>query len=118
MAHIRINDYIDIGSGGVHYATDWQIATDPQFVNILDQSMNDEVNLRLWYSMLAKPDGNGYYSSTDMIPLYARVRIYVGNTQSDWFNAEIESQEPQVVIITENGAVIRITDSDTIGMKL
>ena len=37
MAHIILDDFIDIGSGSDHDATSWQIATDSKFKNIIDE---------------------------------------------------------------------------------
>ena len=46
MAMISIKHYIDIGTGGVHNATSWQIAKDKDFTKIIDQSLKDKVNVK------------------------------------------------------------------------
>jgi hypothetical protein len=44
-----------------HIATDWQIATDINFTNIVQESLNDMVNLTSWYVDMAPGD---YYLRT------------------------------------------------------
>jgi len=116
MAKILINDYIDVGTGGVHEATTWQVAKDPDFTKIIDESIEDYDNVTEWHSMLPKlpEDGSGYYADLDM--LYARVKIHVNGYTSPWFVLEPKSQNIQDVIITEEGKDDIHTTSEAIGM--
>lgn len=101
MAHIILDDYIDVGSGGDHDATSWQVAVDPEFKYIIDESLHDTVNLTRWYTMLPKIDGDGYYA--DLSEVYARVKIHVREHESPWFNLGPADQNAQQVRITEEG---------------
>jgi len=117
LASIKIIDYIDVGSGGLHSATSWQIAKDSEFKFIIDESLNDQVNIKEWHSMLPKLpiDGVGYYADLD--ELYARVKIHVGEDNvSEWFPLDPESQNIQDVTITE-GDVVTNTTSTAINMN-
>jgi hypothetical protein len=92
MAKLEINDYIDIGTGGFHNATSWQVAKDPEFKEIIDESLKDTVNVKEWHTMLPKrpEDGPGYYADLDM--LYARVKVHVDEYESPWEVLEPKSQ--------------------------
>lgn len=109
MARIEIIDYIDVGSGSVHTATTWQIAKDPEFTKIIDESIEDYVNVKKWYSMLPMlpEDGTGYYA--DLEQLYARVKIHLGETVSPWYVLEPKDQREQEVLITKDGVDIETT---------
>lgn len=117
MAYMEILDYTDIGTGASHDATSWQFAKDPDFTQIIDESLNDTVNIKKWVSMLPKrpEDGDGYYKDLDMV--YGRFKIHAGGYESRWFEAEPKSQNYQEVTITEEGQEDIITDSDAIGMQ-
>ena len=106
MAMISIKDYIDIGTGGVHNATSWQIAKDKDFTKIIDQSLKDKVNVKKWYSMLPKlpEDGPGYYADLD-------------DYTEDWFVLPPGNQNKQKVVITETGKDPVYTDSDSINLQ-
>lgn len=101
MAHIILDDFIDIGSGSDHDATSWQIATDSKFKNIIDESLHDTKNLTRWYTMVPKPGEEGYHA--DLKVLYARVKIHVREYESDWFVIGPMDQNDQQVVITEEG---------------
>lgn len=117
MAMISIKDYIDIGTGGVHNATSWQIAKDKEFTKIIDQSLKDKVNVKKWYSMLPKlpEDGPGYYADLD--ELYVRVKIWIDDYTEDWFVLSPGNQNKQKVVITETGKEPVYTDSDSINLQ-
>lgn len=120
MAHIKVIDYIDVGTGGYHNATSYQIAKDPEFEKIIDQSLKDTVNVNIWHSMLPKLDEDKvpgeplYYA--DASALYGRVKVWVDDFESRWFNTPVVDQNVQDVIITEEGKEDIITTSTAIGM--
>lgn len=127
MASIRVDSYIDIGTGGIHDATSWQFAKDPEFTKIIDQSLKDKKNVKEWHSMLPKleedktdPDAEEYYSELDEI--YARVKIHLGDTESEWFVIGPKSQRHQRVQVIDSTAEVEegelpeyMTDSTTLG---
>ena len=109
MAWIQVNSYIDIGTGGNHEATSWQFAKDKDFTLIIDESIEDRVNVKKWHSMLPKrpedktnPDAEEYYSDLD--ELWARCKIHVGETVSDWYVIGPRSQRLQKVLVTDQTA--------------
>lgn len=61
--------FVAVGDASTHASTDWQIATDPLFVNTFRQSLNDVANKTSW-SVTGMPDGT---------TLYARVRYKGSN---------------------------------------
>ena len=67
MAHIILDDFIDIGSGSDHDATSWQIATDSKFKNIIDESLHDTENLTRWYTMVPMPGEEGYHADLKVL---------------------------------------------------
>lgn len=115
MAKLTIESYIDIGTGGYHNASSWQVALDPEFTQIIDQSINDKVNVKEWHSMLPKLNGAGYYADLDA--LYARVKVHVDDYESPWFVLPPQSQNIQLVRITEDGKDDIITTSENIHMQ-
>lgn len=117
MAYIRVTDYIDIGTGGYKDAVSYQIAKDPEFTKIIDESLHDTVNLDVWHSPLKKlpEDGEGYYKDEDV--LYARVKIHIGTHESPWFTLEPGNQNKQDVVITEDGKEPIYTTSEAIGLQ-
>lgn len=114
MAYIIFDDFIDVGTGGFHEATSYQFATDPDFINIIDENLNDEINLRRWHSMLPKGDGT-YYADLDN--LYARVMIRVGGFWSPWFTVAPQSQNIQNITITQDGKDPIQTTSEAISLQ-
>jgi len=115
MATLRINDYFDLGTKGYHNASSWQIALDPGFNQIIDQSLNDTVNVKEWKTMLPKIGGGGYYA--DLNNLYARIKIHIDNTVSGWFVLAPKNQNNQPVIYTENGVTVRTVNSLDINLN-
>jgi len=79
MVAIRITD-LDLPTGVKHTATDWQIATDPLFSNIILESLDDTKNLTsiMWTNIL-DPD-NKYY---------ARARSLLNTGWTIWGNLDI-----------------------------
>lgn len=45
---IEASAYYDYDQGTTHHSTDWELATDILFTNIVQQSLNDQVNLLNW----------------------------------------------------------------------
>jgi hypothetical protein len=115
MAKITITDIIDVGTGSYHNATSWQVALDPEFTQIIDQSLNDKVNVKEWHSMLPKINDNGYYADLDL--LYARVKVHIDSYESPWYVLRPKSQNIQNVTITEKGVATIYTTSDVIKMQ-
>lgn len=117
MAKLEVKDYIEIGSGVPHDASSWQVAKDPEFKKIIDESLNDKINVKSWFTPLPKlkEDGEGYYA--DMDNLYARVKIHLGITESAWLTVGPKSQNTQKVIITQKGQADKETTSEDINMQ-
>lgn len=115
MACIKVNDYIDLGTGGVHNATSYQVALDPEFTQIIDQSLKDTEHVKEWHSMLPMIDRPGNYYA-DLSALYARIKVHVDDNESPWFVLEPKDQNKQNVTITEDGQEDIHTTSDAIGM--
>ena len=106
MASMTVNDYIDVGTGGVHVATSWQFAKDKDFTQIIDESIKDYKNVKKWHSKLPKreedkssPDAEEYYTELD--ELWGRCKILVGETESEWFVIGPMSQRKQRVMVTD-----------------
>jgi hypothetical protein len=117
MAKIFLNNVISLGVNSNVTAVSYQIAKDVNFTKIIDQSLQDTVNLTYWNSNLPKlqeDGGVGYYA--DLSNLYARVKVYIDNYESPWFNIAPGDQNYQNVTITKNGNVINNTTSDVINM--
>jgi len=60
----------------VHIASDWEVAIDPDFINVFDFSYNDRDNLTSFTSLLPLIP-SGYY---------ARVRYRLNKSILDWSN--------------------------------
>ena len=45
---ITLNPFSVYGAADTHVSTDWELATDPNFSNIIDQSYDDTINLLSW----------------------------------------------------------------------
>ena len=109
MALLKIIDYIDIGTGGIHDATSWYVAKDKDikdpsmFTKLIDSSIKDKVNVKQWYTPLPKlkEDGEGYYADANELHAYAT--IWVGDYESDLFYLGQIDQTRQDIIITEEG---------------
>jgi len=60
MITIKIKPWSGIGPL-THIATDYQVASDSNFTNILDDHVNDAVNLTVFYSQVVIPSNTTYY---------------------------------------------------------
>lgn len=79
MVVIRITD-LDLPVGVTHNATDWQVATDPLFTNIILESMDDEVNLTSkTFNDILDPDDK----------YYARARSLLSTGWTIWGNLDV-----------------------------
>jgi len=109
MALLRIIDLIDINTKGFHNATSWQFALDPDFTQIIDESLKDTVNVKEWHSMLPKITGDGYYADLDK--LYARAKVWIDDNVSEWLEFTPLNQNDQTIIVTELDGSISTYDS-------
>lgn len=89
MATLFLKGYRDTGSGSNLTAVSWQFAKDKEFTKIIDQSLKDTKHLKEWSSMLPKreedkknKDQDEYYN--DLKELWGRVKIHVGEYESEW----------------------------------
>lgn len=125
MASIKIDDFIDIGTGGILYAVSYQIykVVDGK-EKIIDQSLEDKVNLGIWHSMLPKlpedkKEGESDYYA-DEPDLRARVKLHMGKRGehvSAWYELTPANQNYQAVLITEEGKPDIETSSDAIDLQ-
>lgn len=98
-----------------HSATDWQIALDEDFTQIIDESLNDTVNLLEWHSPLPRlDDPTKFYSDEDLI--YARARVWFDYENSGWLILT-DNQNYQEVILTEDNEEDIYTNSEVINMQ-
>lgn len=98
---INIYDYIDIGTNSFHNASSYQVALDKDFTKIIDESHKDKINVKSWKTPLKKIDGTGYYSNLD--ELYARVKVWINDNESPWFEVKPVNQNECMLEITEDG---------------
>lgn len=115
MATFRVDEYIDFLTKGYHDGTTWQVALDPDFEHIIDESIHDKVNIKTWKSMLPKIGTSGYYADLDN--LYARVKIHILDDVSDWYIMEPKNQNDQTIVYTEEGQSDQSYNSLEIGLK-
>jgi len=99
MASLKLEDFIDIGSGGPITAISYQFALDKEFTQIIDESIHDTVNLDIWHSPLPRMDGDGFYN--DLPELYGRIKIHSGEHESEWFVCAVGSQTDYPIDITD-----------------
>jgi len=109
MAMLRVNDMIDINTKGFHNASSFQVALDPEFTQIIDETIKDTIHVKEWHSMLPKINEDGYYADLDN--LYARVKVWVDDNESSWFVTEPKNQNKQKIIVTELDGSITEYDS-------
>ena len=84
MARLSILDFISLGSIKGHYATDWQVAKDPNFEHLVLDNKKDEKNLLSLKQELRDVNTGEIYDPYN--GAYARVRVYYGDNVSPWFN--------------------------------
>jgi len=114
MAKFTIDNILHFATKDKHTHTDWQVALDSEFIEVIDESIKDDVNLLLWRTPLPRIDGPGYYSDEDII--YARARVWRGKDRSNWINLN-DNQNYQKVIITQEYKEPIYTDSTAINMQ-
>lgn len=105
MARIYLRDFESFCTDGQHTATSWQVAKDENFELLIDQSLNDKVNLTEWNTRLPKraediSAGEEYPFYGDETVLYARAKVHMGQTESNWFPIGPKSQLVQKVYVT------------------
>ncbi len=114
MARFKINDYLALGCSTYPIATSWQVALDPEFEHIIDESLEDKENITEWNSPLPKINQEGFYADLD--ELYVRVKYFVGNGVSEWYVMAVGNQNDQEFIVTENDEIIDRFNSIEAGM--
>ena len=116
MARLYVGDFIDIATGAGHEATSRQVAKDKDFTQIIDESLLDYQNITEWVTPLPKrpEDGPGFYKAEE--ELYARMRIHMGNTASNWVVVGPETQQFQKITITQDDMQPIETDSNAINL--
>ena len=110
MAFIKLIDYIDVGSGGPIDHISYQVALDPEFTQIIDESLDNSVDLEVWHTPLPRLDGPGFYNDLDK--LYGRLKIHSNGFVSEWFDAPVESQLSYPITITDGDTVTETTTDD------
>ena len=101
MAKLTISKIKALGNA-THVSTTWQVAKDVNFLDIVDESIEDTENLLEWITPLPKGDGTFY---KDLSMLYARVKIhYVTNgvtKESNYFMLnscnQLEQKEKEII---------------------
>lgn len=122
MATLRILSYETIGSNSKHESSSWQIALDPKFKYIIDESIEDTVNLTSWTTPLPKRPEHKEFGDdvlefyTDEVALYARVRLRIGNVSTSWLDVPVKTQLYQEYDVTENGNETYTSNSIDLGM--
>ena len=97
MAVFKLIDYIDFDTDHEILSVSWQAAIDPAYVNIIDQSLNDNINKLEWYSMLpviGATDGSCY---ADLTNVYSRVMIHMRGADSPWCDMAPLNQNDQTI---------------------
>ena len=106
MAVFKLIDYIDFDTDHEILSVSWQAATDPAYVNIIDQSLNDTVNKLEWHSMLPvinATDGSCY---ADLNNVYSRVMIHMRGADSPWYDMVPLNQNDQTIKYKELGGTV------------
>lgn len=128
--------YTDVGSGGSHDATEWQICKDKQFPEhlIIDQALitladiaaDNTLSLMEWSTPLPKlqsdkinPAEDEYYE--DLTEYYLRVRLYVNYAMgqdasiSPWVVVGPFNQLDQTIAVTQDLKLIAETTAEDLG---
>lgn len=81
MATFKILNIETFALSEPHTSTDWEIAKDREFKEILDSSIEDPVNLLEWRTPILTSDGpyDGGY------PVYGRIRVRYGLVPSPYY---------------------------------
>ena len=61
MLTLRLAPWPSDDTGLMHVATSWQISTDIEFTNIIDDNVENDTYLDIFYSNVAIPTGSTYY---------------------------------------------------------
>lgn len=120
MARLYLRDFEWFCTDGHHTATSWQVAKDENFELLIDQSLDDKVNLTEWNTRLPKRAedialGEEYPFYGDETELYARAKVHMGKTESNWFPIGPKSQTVQKVIITQEDQPDVWSDTQELG---
>lgn len=109
MARLYLKDFDSFGTDGNHTATSWMVYKDPDDPegSVVDISTKDKINLTEWVTPLPKRTEDRevtgpieqYYK--DMSELYARVKVHMGDSESNWLVMGPKSQKVQKVLITQ-----------------
>ena len=108
MAKVLLKDFFINNSTTQIVAVTWQIALDPEFNVILDESIFDTENILMWEPLILHK-GTGQKLDSDE-ELYARLKIYTidaGVTnESDWFNAKLIDPNDVEKDLTHKGKIV------------
>ena len=115
MAQLELKDFIDINTGLFISATSWQVSLDSNFTQIIDESLADEINIYEWNTKLPKIDESGFYADLDN--LYARVKVHIGETVSEWFVMEPKSQNQQTIVVNDTDGSTTVYENNEINMQ-
>jgi len=98
MITIKIRDWVPIG-GVTHISTTYQVATDINFTNLVDNNQQDTANISAYYSQVVVPVNATYFVRV--------MRYFSNNTNSGWgdpiavsnsqVNAGVLTYEPVMV---------------------
>lgn len=128
--------YTDVGSGGSHDATEWQVCKDKLFpehliidkriITIADVAADNSLSLLEWSTPLPKlqsdkidPSADEFYD--DLTEFYLRVRLYVnyalGNDASisPWVVVGPFNQLDQSITVTQDKKIVRETTAEDLG---
>ena len=82
MARLVLTDLLTLGMSQKHTSTDWQVATDRNFTDLLIDIVKDPDNLYRLRTPIRNHDGTIY---TSKLPLYARCRTYITDEYMPWY---------------------------------
>ena len=122
MAKFYLKDYVKTNDVSGVVAVSWQIALDPTFILLVDETIENRTDIDVWSSPLKRIDSQGLYD--DSTKLYVRVKIYTENNgelfESDWYPVELNDVDDRIVNLTDKyGNVISQIEYDNspIGYK-
>lgn len=99
---IVIEDYISINAGTYHNASSYQVALDPDFTQIIDETHKDTVHVKSWHTPLPMI-GDPMHHYSNLTKVYARVKVWINDTESEWYNTPVVNQQDQTIVVTEEG---------------
>jgi len=112
---LRLIDFIDMNTKGFHTATSWEVALDENFTQIIDSSYQDTVNLDKWITPLPEINGNSFYADLDIV--YARIKVWIDNNESEWYTLIPKTQNYQPVKMRDADGTITETTSTELNMN-